>query len=164
VRLFQHHRDDRSWVWPRQAPPAHDITVTGLGNDDSGSQVATFLFHLSAVITDAAVAELAEPIGRRVNVQVEAPSVSWLRSSDQIKWIATATREAFEQTMRGVPACRLWRVLYAAGLSAFWMGLGCYLIAQKMSSDAMNRSASSSGKTVRPNGPALVQRSFHKDQ
>ena len=99
VRLFQHHRDDRSWVWPRQAPPAHDITVTvtELGNEDSESQVATFLFHVSAVITDAAVAELAEPIGRRVNVQVEAPSVSWLRSSDQIKWIAAATREAFEQ-------------------------------------------------------------------
>jgi hypothetical protein len=39
-----------------------------------------------------------------------------------------------------------------------------YRIAQKMSSDAMNRSASSSGKVVRPNGPALVHRSFHSDQ
>ena len=37
-------------------------------------------------------------------------------------------------------------------------------IAQKMSSDAMNWSASSSGKIVLPNGPALVHRSRHSDQ
>jgi hypothetical protein len=36
--------------------------------------------------------------------------------------------------------------------------------AQKMSSEAMNRRASSRGRMVRPNGPALVQRSFHSDQ
>ena len=37
-------------------------------------------------------------------------------------------------------------------------------VAQKMSSEAMNRRASSMGRMVRPNGPALVQRSFHSDQ
>lgn len=114
VRLFQHHRDDRSWAWPRQVPPTHDITVTGLGNSDPGCQVVTFLFHLSAVITDAVVDELAEPVGRRVDVRVESPSTSWLRNADQIKWIAAATREAFEQTMRDFPACRLWRLVYAS--------------------------------------------------
>jgi hypothetical protein len=113
VRLFQHHRDDRSWAWPRQAPPAPDITTTGLGNSDAGCQVATFLFHLSAMITDAAVAELAEAGGRRIDVRVEAPSTSWLRHPNQINWIAAAAREAFEGTMRDSPACRLWRVLYA---------------------------------------------------
>ena len=113
VRLFQHHRDDRSWAWPRHAPPAHDISVAGLGDGDAGCQVATFLFHLSAVITDAAVAELAEPVGRRFDVRVEAPSTSWLRHSDQIKWAAATAREAFEQAMRDFPDCRLWRVLYA---------------------------------------------------
>lgn len=113
VRLFQNHRDDRSWVWPRQVPPTHDITVTGLGNSDAGCQVVTFFFHLSAVITEAAIAELTEPVGRRIDVRVEAPSTSWLRHSDQIKLAAAASREAFEQAMRDFPASQLWRVLYA---------------------------------------------------
>jgi hypothetical protein len=39
-----------------------------------------------------------------------------------------------------------------------------YPAAQKMSSEAMKCSASSMGRMVRPNGPALVQRSFHSDQ
>ncbi len=53
---------------------------------------------------------------------------------------------------------------YSAGLSAFFLLSGGYPAAQKMSSESMNRSASSSGRMVRPNGPALVQRSFHSDQ
>jgi hypothetical protein len=39
-----------------------------------------------------------------------------------------------------------------------------YRAAQKVSSVTMNASASSSGRTVRPNGAALSQRSFHSDQ
>jgi GST-like protein len=52
----------------------------------------------------------------------------------------------------------------SAGLSAFLHPPAGYRTAQKMSSDAMNRRASSMGRTVRPSGPALVQRSFHSDQ
>lgn len=113
VRLFQHHRDDRTWVWPRIAMPDQDITVTGLGNSDVECRVVTFLFHLSAVITDAVVAELAEPVGRRIDVRVEVPSTSWLSHPDQIRWVATATRKAFEQAVHDLPRCALWRVLYA---------------------------------------------------
>ena len=51
-----------------------------------------------------------------------------------------------------------------ARLSAFSVMGHRYWIAQKMSSEAMNLRAWSSGSTVRPNGPALVHRSFHSDQ
>lgn len=40
---------------------------------------------------------------------------------------------------------------------------GNYPAAQKMSSEAMNRRASSMGRMVRPNGPTLAHRSFHSD-
>lgn len=113
VRLFQHHRDDRSWAWPRLPPPAQDIAVTGLGEHDAECRVATFLFHLSAVITDAVVVELAEPVGRRIDIRIDTPSTAWLRHPEQIRWAAAAARQAFEQAMRDFPACRLWRVLYA---------------------------------------------------
>ena len=46
----------------------------------------------------------------------------------------------------------------------FALSTGGYRTAQKMSSEAMKRRASSTGRTVRPSGPALVQRSFHSDQ
>jgi hypothetical protein len=113
VRLFQHHRDDRTWAWPRMAPPVHDITVTGLGNGNAGCRVATFLFHLSAVITDAVVAELVEPAEQRVDFRVESPSTSWLRHPDQIRSVAAAARQAFEQAAHDLPGCTLWRVLFA---------------------------------------------------
>jgi hypothetical protein len=113
VRLFQHHRDDRTWAWPRLATPTQDITVTGLSECDAECRVVTFLFHLSAVITDAVVTELAEPVGRRVDIRVEAPSTAWLCHPDQIRWVAAAARQAFEQAVRDFPACKMWRVLYA---------------------------------------------------
>jgi hypothetical protein len=113
VRLFQHHRDDRTWAWPRIAMPAQDITVTGLGNSDAECRVVTFLFHLSAVITDAVLAELVEPVGRRIDVRVEVPSTSWLSHPHQIRSVATTARQAFEQAIHDLPRCTLWRVLYA---------------------------------------------------
>ena len=113
VRLFQHHRDERTWAWPRLPLPAQDITVTGFDERDAECQVVTFLFHLSAVITDAVVAEMAEPVGHRVDIRVETPSTAWLRHPDQIRWAAAAARQAFEQAMQDFPGCRLWRVLYA---------------------------------------------------
>jgi hypothetical protein len=113
VRLFQHHRDDRSWAWPRTPPPAQDITVTSQGDGVAECKAVTFLFHLSAVITDAVAAELAGPTGPRVDVRVEEPSPAWLHHPDQITWVAAAARRAFEQAVQRFPDCSLWRLLYA---------------------------------------------------
>jgi hypothetical protein len=113
VRHFQHHRDDRTWAWPRQAIPAQDITVSGLDEGDTGCRVVTFLFHFSATIADTAFAELPEPGGRRVDIRVGTPSTAWLRHPDQVKWAAVEARQAFECAMQLFPACERWRVLYA---------------------------------------------------
>ena len=83
------------------------------GRKQSECQVVTFVFHLSAVITNAVIAELTEPVGHRVDIRVEAPSTAWLFHPDQIKWVAAAARQAFERVLRHFPACTLWRVLYA---------------------------------------------------
>src|ERR1019366_6052332 len=76
VRHFQYHRDDHTWAWPRQAAPPQDITVSGLDGEDPDCRTVTFLFHLSAVIVDAALAEIAEPTGRRVDFRVGTPSTA----------------------------------------------------------------------------------------
>jgi hypothetical protein len=113
VRHFQHHRDDRSWAWPRQAAPAQNITVSGLDEEDPDCHVVTFLFHFSAVIVDEALAEIAESPDRRVDFRVGIPSTAWLQHPDQVRWAAVEARQGFERAMQLFPACELWRVLYA---------------------------------------------------
>ena len=113
VRHFQHHRDVRSWAWPRRAAPAQDITVSGLDSEDLDCRTVTFLFHFSAVIVDEALAEIAEPTGRRVDFRVGAPSTAWLQHPDQVTWAAIVARQAFERAMQLFPACERWRILYA---------------------------------------------------
>lgn len=98
---------------PGHAWPRNDISVAGLEENDSECRMVTFLFHLSAVITNAVIAELTEPLGHRIDIRVEAPSTGWLFHPDQIKWIAAAARQAFELAVRDFPASTLWRVLYA---------------------------------------------------
>jgi SMODS-associated and fused to various effectors sensor domain/HNH endonuclease len=113
VRHFQYHRDDHTWAWPRRAAPAQDITVSGLDNEDPDCRVVTFLFHFSAVIVDAALVEITEPTGRRVDFRVGTPSTAWLQHADQVRWAAVEERQAFERAMQLFPACELWRILYA---------------------------------------------------
>ena len=113
VRHFQHHRDDRSWAWPRRAAPAQDIIVSGLADEDPECRVVTFLFHFSAIIADEAFAEIAVSHDRRVDFRVGAPSTAWLQHPDQVRWAAIEARQAFERAMQLFPRCELWRVLYA---------------------------------------------------
>jgi hypothetical protein len=113
VRHFQHHRDERSWAWPRRPAPAQDISVSGLDNEDPDCRTATFLFHFSAVIVDGALAKIAEPTGRRVDFRVGAPSTAWLQHPDQATWAAIEARQVFERAMQLLPACERWRILCA---------------------------------------------------
>lgn len=113
VRHFQHHRDDRSWAWPRRAAPAQDITISRLADEESYCRVVTFLFHFSATIADEAFAEIAMPHDRRVDFHVGVPSTAWLQHPDQVRWAAIEARQAFERTMQLHPRCELWRLLYA---------------------------------------------------
>ncbi len=113
VRHFQYHRDEHTWAWPRQGVPAQDITASGLDNEDPDCRVVTFLFHFSAAIVDAALAEIAAPTGRRVDVRVGRPSTAWLQHPDQVRWAAVEARHGFERAMQLFPACERWRILYA---------------------------------------------------
>jgi SMODS-associated and fused to various effectors sensor domain/HNH endonuclease len=113
VRLFQYHRDDRSWAWPRRLAPAQDITVSGLDGEDQNCRAVAFLFHYSAIITDAEIAGLRAAVERRVDFRVPHPSIAWLQHPDQIKWSALEARRAFERAVQLFPNARIWHVFYA---------------------------------------------------
>jgi hypothetical protein len=113
VRLFQHHRDERSWAWPRRHAPAQDIVVTGLDGNPHRTRAATFAFHYSAAITDEALMEAGAPLDFRVDFRVPQPSTGWLQHPNQLTWAALEARRAFERAMQLVPGAAEWHLFYA---------------------------------------------------
>jgi hypothetical protein len=113
VRLFQHHRDARTWSWPRASLPAQDIVVSGLDGDASQESAATFVFHYSAVITDETLIEANAPLGFRVDFRITEPNTGWLLHPDQLSWAAQVARRAFERAMQLLPNAKTWHIFYA---------------------------------------------------
>jgi hypothetical protein len=113
VRLFQHHRDERTWAWPRLLAPAQDIVVSGLDGNTQRSRAATFVFHLSAAITDDVLIEANAPLDLRVDFRVPQPSTGWLLHPDQLTWAALEVRRAFERAMLLAPNAAVWHIFYA---------------------------------------------------
>jgi hypothetical protein len=113
VRLFQNHRDDRSWVWPGGPAPAHDIVVTGFDRSPSDCAAVSFVFHYSAPVTDEVLAEAGAPFDCRVDFRVPNPTTGWLQHPDQLKWGAFEARRAFERAMQLYPKATVWHFFYA---------------------------------------------------
>jgi SMODS-associated and fused to various effectors sensor domain len=114
VRLFQHHRDEHSWAWPRRSAPGEDIVASGLeAVSPSGCRAATFLFHFSATITDDVLNEAGVPLDCRVDFRVANPTTTWLQHPDQLKWAAFEARRAFERAIQLVPGATEWHLFYA---------------------------------------------------
>jgi len=104
VRLFQNHRDQRNWAWPRRSAPAQDIAVSGVVERTvSDASAIAFLFHFSAEITDAAIADVVPSSMPRIQFRVAKPGTGWLVHPDQVTCAAAAAREAFEGAMRAFP-------------------------------------------------------------
>jgi hypothetical protein len=113
VRLFQYHRDNRTWVWPRRPAPAQDIVATGLDEVVPNCRSVAFLFHLSAVITDSALGSVGDGIERRVDFRVPRPSTAWLQHPAQVKSAAFEGRQAFERAVQLYPGATTWHLFYA---------------------------------------------------
>jgi hypothetical protein len=113
VRLFQHHRDERTWAWPKRHVPADDIVVSGLEGTPSDCDAATFVFHLSATVTDDVLTETTAPLGCRVDFRVANPATTWLQHPEQLKWASLEARRAFERAMQLFPHARIWHLFYA---------------------------------------------------
>jgi hypothetical protein len=113
VRLFQYHRDERNWAWPRLPAPAEDIAVTGIDAAPTSADAVTFLFHFSAIITDDVFAEAGVPPSARIDFRIPEPSTGWLRHHGQIILAAQQARCAFERAMQRFPCAATWHLFYA---------------------------------------------------
>jgi hypothetical protein len=113
IRLFQYHRDEHSWTWPRRPAPTQKIAVLGLDKEDRNCRNIGFFFNYSAVITDSAVAGLSTTIDHRVYFIVDNPSTAWLENPDQIRWAAIEARQAFERAVQLFPGAECWHFFFA---------------------------------------------------
>ncbi len=113
VRLFQHHRDEQTWAWPRRALPANDIRVIGLDSETRDADEVTFAFHFSAPVTDEVLGEAGAPLACRIDLGIDLPSTTWLQHPEQMTHAVSATRRAFEAAMRLYPTAQRWHLFYA---------------------------------------------------
>lgn len=113
LQLFQFHRDDRSWVWPKIAPPAQDLVVSGLDGGPSDAEEVCFLFHLTTPVTDDVVREIGIPLDARIDFRIPTPTSGWLQHRDQLKFLSQETRRAFESAMIKYPHARLWHIFFS---------------------------------------------------
>jgi len=113
VRLFQYHRDDRTWAWPMSPAAVPDITVSGLDREDGTSRSVAFLFHYTAIVTDSAIDRLGISSAPRIDFRVPNPSTGWLQHPEQMKWAALEARRAFERAVQRYPRAETWNIFYA---------------------------------------------------
>jgi hypothetical protein len=113
LRLFQFHRDDRTWVWPRGPIPAQDLMVTGLEAPLLEARAVSFIFHLTAQVSDEVLREVNAPLEARVDFRIPNPSTAWLQHPEQLKWISQETRRAFERATQLYPNATDWHIFYS---------------------------------------------------
>jgi hypothetical protein len=113
LRLFQFHRDDRTWIWPRRTQQRQDIEVTGLKEEDRHCTEVAFVFHLSANVADAAIADTPAAGARRVDIRALEPSTAWLQRPEQLRELSSVARQAFESAVRLFPAAARWHLFFA---------------------------------------------------
>lgn len=113
VRLFQHHRQDRTWGWISIPTLQRDLTTAFPATPDSAAREIAICFHLSAAI---AISDLPEQFANGANVvhvRVEHPSVQWLKEPAQLEWLTETAAEVFEQVGGAFPKAERWHIFYA---------------------------------------------------
>jgi hypothetical protein len=113
VRLFQYHRDERTWAWPRIEPPSSSIVIEGLRDDDLACGEVGFVFHLSAEVRPEAIAQSPASAARLVHVRISQPATTWLIHPAQLTDLASLSRECFEQALQRFPNAVHWHIFFA---------------------------------------------------
>jgi hypothetical protein len=104
-------------VSQRALTPAQDIAVSGVDGSVSDARAVAFLFHFSAEITEAALADVVPASMPRIQFRVTDPSTGWLVHRDQVTWAAVAARQTFESARRMFPRAETWHLFFAGPAS-----------------------------------------------
>jgi len=114
VRLFQHHRLQTNWAWPKTKAITPDLVVAGLPSNRSEKSVEIVIcFHLSARIEHADIPVSKKSLVRVVDVSVAEPSVHWLKSPSQLEALGEIAIKTFASLLHNFPNAVRWHLLFA---------------------------------------------------
>lgn len=113
LRAFQYHRNEATWVWPRDTGNHTSPTFEVAAASRSASADVFFLFELTAPI-DASLASLKIGGEKALYIcSVPNPSTAWLTSKTQLDELARKAREMFELASIKYPQSTRWHIFYA---------------------------------------------------
>jgi hypothetical protein len=114
VRLFQYHRTQANWTWPRAKPAPHGLVVTGLPSKrtEKAGDVAV-CFNLSARVERADMPVPKKSLLQIVDVSVDEPSVHWLKSPSQLEALGDTATHVFVSLLQHFPNAVRWHLFFA---------------------------------------------------
>jgi SMODS-associated and fused to various effectors sensor domain len=113
VRGFQYHRDQATWVWPKNLEGLTMPAVAEPVGSMSASSELFFLFELSAPIDASEVMESTGKDRAVYRCSVSDRSTGWLKSKAQLDELARKAREMFEAAAIRFPTSPRWHIFYA---------------------------------------------------
>ncbi|MGO9584678.1 MAG: SAVED domain-containing protein [Limisphaerales bacterium] len=114
VRLFQHHRIQANWTWPKAKNAPHGLVATGLPSkrtEKVGDVV--ICFNLSARVERADFPVPKKSLLQIVDVSVAEPSVHWLKSPNQLEALGDTATRVFASLLQHFPNATRWHLFFA---------------------------------------------------
>lgn len=113
VRGFQYHRDQATWIWPKNSEGLTMPVTAGPVGSTSASAETLFLFELSARVDASATLEATGKDRAVYRCSVPDLSTGWLKSKAQLDELARKAREMFEAAAISYPNSSRWHIFYA---------------------------------------------------
>lgn len=112
TRLFQYHRDHKTWAWPRDAATSELVRADFTGELATAREVV-FAFHLSAHIDLDRIRRLVTPDCSILQFFVSNPTTGWLQSEAQLVQLGIVARSVFERALHTHSHAEMWHIFYA---------------------------------------------------
>lgn len=114
VRLFQYHRDEKSWAWG-DAPEYSDFPIeASLLEDRTDEEVDVVVrVSLSEQVSPYDTQEVVDADSLDIDLQVQDPDVLWLGNPEQLTELQESFRRALKNIRRKAPRCRKIHLFYA---------------------------------------------------
>jgi hypothetical protein len=115
VDYFKFHVDTRSWSWPSDPKKVDtNFQIDGLPEDVNKDECEVAIrISISAKVWESEVEESVPEIPIQLHIYVDKPSITWIRSVQQVKVFASVFREVLTEIRDKLPNCRGIHLFFA---------------------------------------------------
>ena len=106
TRYFKLHLDSQSWSWPKESTESRFI-VTGIPIELTPSKCDVIIrVSLSDKISKLDTDEIIPDSPVQIDITVDNPGLTWIRSLGQVSEFSTVFREVLAEIRRKIPDCQ----------------------------------------------------------